>query len=208
MKKLILKPEKFIEDISFGSRLKELMKHNLGSNKPMTQSELKKKLDKLNNNKEVVSITTISNWVCGKVELTKNKAQILEYLAKIFKVDVAYLECTQLESFNILKLVDHYLSPGKNEKELEEEKKAKAVEKYLELLGITFTIIYDELETTKDEFMLIDKKVWKGNVKTVDIKSYKLSYKGKNKLLSYEEFEKFKDDIITYSFFLFNKLKD
>jgi len=189
-----------LEKISFGKRLKDLMIEYSDGKKPMSQIELKNRLDKMNNDVEVVTTATISKWVRNKAGLRKNKEQILNYLSTIFDVDEEYLDCKQVEK------------KKKSEPNIDkiQEKKDKdyiVFLNYLNSLGFTIRVKEEVNEELTNEVKRISNNtIYKGKIYKYEHAHYLLYYKRKMKRLSKEEFEKFKNDILTYILFSFENL--
>lgn len=192
-----------LEKITFGKRLKDLMTQKNGENKQMSQIELKNLLDKMNDNREVVTTATISKWVRGKAGLRKNKDEILQYLSIIFDVDIAYLNCTQVE-----KKINSEKDYLKNHKLAEEDYMFKVFKDYLKSIGITIKVSNEPIEPPEEVKTIIDNTIYKGYRDNYKKTSFILQYKGKKKLISNEAFEKFRKDIFSYTGFLFNNLNE
>lgn len=195
--------KEFVEEVSFGKRLKELMKENNGNNKPMSQTELQKELFEKNGNEDLVTTATISNWICGKSGLRKNKDEILEYLSEIFKVDIAYLNCTQVDKKNNNSINEfRHIHEAPIEDFYENE---KLFGEYLKTLGITFRCLSVQMKPIGYRTIIQDSKIYKIKAISYHRTSYEISYKGKKIKKTYQEFQQIKKDITTFILFSFNK---
>jgi transcriptional regulator with XRE-family HTH domain len=189
-----------LERISFNKRLKELMLEYGDGKKPMSQIELKNQLDKMNNDVEVVTTATISKWVRNKAGLRKNKEQILNYLSKIFNVDADYLDCKQIEKKKV---------ELDNKEKLKQEKKDKDYIVFLDFLnslGFKVRVKREVSDQTLDVKTIIDDTIYQGKRDLYEDLAYALYYRRKKKIISKDEFEKFKKDILTYILFSFENL--
>lgn len=178
--------------VSFGIRLKQLLKEN-----KMTQEQLA----------ELVGVTpnSVSGWITGKSPLKQNKELILNTIANKFDVDVDYLICKQVEKRDRKVNLDNF-NHIDTTKLVEEIKKIEVYDKLLKLSNIDIEHRMESIGDPLEEQGISNGKLITYQFYDETIESIALTYEGKTKILSTEEYYNFMDNILLFTKFSVTQL--
>ena len=176
---------KGVKKISFGQRIKELLKE-----KGKTHEWLALETG--------ISTTSITSWVSKDRPMKRRydkEGDKLQRIANVLDVDVAYLECTQVEKRKSDLLYDDWEKTLSPEKLYKQSKQFEAFRSFLEVIEMTMVssecgdAIQDENQAIIDG-ELITYTCSHGSEYEVQIQ-----YQGQSRMFSSDEFEKLMQDI-------------
>jgi len=167
------------ESISFGIRLKELLKE-----KGITQLTFAKELG--------MSPNTVNAWITEKSQIKQNKDAVLKKISDYFDVDIEYIKLEQVE-----KREPKLDKPAALDKIRKEVKKLNAYLPYLSFLGIN---IQGSVKDVGEPYEY--KCISEGKLQTYLIHDSEaetlVTYKGKSKSFNSKEFNDFLDNISNF----------